>query len=164
MQVGWQAPEEGWIKMNVDASTVSEGMVGFEVVFRNNRGEILASVAGNSRGQWIAVACEAKAILFGLQLVGDLSFPRVVMASDCLSMIQWLQSGVFSRNEIGFILQDCMHIAVNIEGCCWHHARRDNNKVDHVLARIEVISEASIWIKKVPSAAQHIVIFEIIST
>lgn len=87
MQVGWQALEEGWIKMNVDASTVSEGMVGFEVVFRNNRGEILASVAGNSRGQWIAVACEAKAILFGLQLVGDLSFPRVVMASDCLSMI-----------------------------------------------------------------------------
>lgn len=87
MQVGWQALEEGWIKMNVDASTVSEGMVGFEVVFRNNRGEILASVAGNSRGQWIAAACEAKAILFGLQLAGDLSFPRVVMASDCLSMI-----------------------------------------------------------------------------
>lgn len=37
-------------KMNVNASTVIEGMVGFGVVFRNEQGEVLASAAGNSRG------------------------------------------------------------------------------------------------------------------
>lgn len=47
-------------KMNVNASTVIEGMVGFGVVFRNEQGEVLASAAGNSRGWWIAVVMRPK--------------------------------------------------------------------------------------------------------
>lgn len=57
-----------------------------------------------------------------------------------------------------------MNVATSLEGYSCHHASRNNNKVAHILARLRVtVSEVSIWIKEVPSSAEHIVVSKLIS-
>ena len=63
---GWEAPEEGWIKLNLD-TVVSENVTALAVVARNNNGEVLKVWA--KMHEWCSpLQAEAAIVLWSIQL------------------------------------------------------------------------------------------------
>ncbi|MCI11085.1 ribonuclease H protein [Trifolium medium] len=81
-QVRWHPPPEGFIKMNVDESSIGNpGNAGFRGLLRNDRGNWIHGFSG-SCGRASNLLTELSAIWSGLQLAWDLGYRSIVLESD----------------------------------------------------------------------------------
>ncbi|XP_030964174.1 uncharacterized protein LOC115985370 [Quercus lobata] len=80
---GWEAPEDGWIKLNVDAA-VSENATALAVVARNRNGEVLKVWA--KRHEWcFPMQAEAAAVYWAIQLAQKEKWQHIIIEGDAMS-------------------------------------------------------------------------------
>src|SRR6266540_7098433 len=70
-----------------------------------------------------------------LTVARDRDFTDIVLASDCLSMIQRILSPVWDRSFVGTMVGDIKRLAASFSTCSFKHYGRDRNVAAHLLAR-----------------------------
>ncbi|XP_041020432.1 uncharacterized protein LOC121262066 [Juglans microcarpa x Juglans regia] len=89
----WQAPPDGFLKVNVDGSIFANlRKAGVGIVLRDTSGGIVMAASKNELEVDEAVTIEFIVVLRGLQPCLPLGIPNLIIESDCLNVVQELQS------------------------------------------------------------------------
>ncbi|KAF8667903.1 hypothetical protein HU200_052531 [Digitaria exilis] len=111
----WEAPPEGWIKVNVDGSFVPQtGEAGAGIVARTSEGKVLFTVWHEFLICSDAAEAEASACLMGLRLAARWTLGRVILETDCVRIANALQSES-NHSELGFIIAEARDHAKMME-------------------------------------------------
>jgi hypothetical protein len=78
-QVQWTKPEEGWLKVNVDAAV---DKMGFSILLRDHEGKVLAAKCMMKMGVWESTAAEAMAAYHGIALCQERGVPNIILEGD----------------------------------------------------------------------------------
>jgi hypothetical protein len=70
-----------------------------------------------------------------VSLAGCEGFGKIMVVSDCLSLIQRVNSSVLDRSNVGVVVQDIKFLARNFDEISFSHVRRHCNESAHILAR-----------------------------
>ena len=72
-------------------------------------------------------------------------FSKIIVGSDCATLIQRLNSLAPDRSEVGPVVADIKKVAVSFISCEFRHVYRDSNVAAHLLARSCVSLPSSVW-------------------
>ncbi|GKV27974.1 hypothetical protein SLEP1_g37084 [Rubroshorea leprosula] len=156
----WRPPEAGFIKINVDgAISMQNGAYGMGAVARNHQGEVLAAMACKGQGVVAAEIAEACSLRMALQWAHDLTFRKIFLETDCVSLVTAINNEFLSTNSsLGAVLSDCRVLMTSFMHCQVNHIRREGNAVAHELAKRALQAEANeYWIEEVPVDIAHLV-------
>jgi ribonuclease HI len=132
----WSPPPTGSVYINTDAAIFSSSrQMGVGVVIRNHHGECLAACSELISEVTAPELAEALAVRRAISLAGDEGFGRLQVVSDCLSVIQRINSTMTDRSIVGVVVQDIKHLADSFEEVSFTHVRRHCNESAHILAR-----------------------------
>jgi hypothetical protein len=77
---------------------------------------------------------EAIAIRSALTFALNNGFMDIILASDCLSMIQRICSPVLDPSSVGALVTDIKTLAIGFHKCSFKHYGRKINVAAHILA------------------------------
>jgi hypothetical protein len=142
----WSLPPEGFLCLNVDAALFSSSQsMSAGVVARDHDGTFVAA-AGNSFQQVVnPELAEAIAIRFALSWACEEGMDNLIVASDCLSVVQCLSSSERDRSAYGVAIQDIRVLVANFNKCSISCVSRVQNYVAHHLARSLERACKSVW-------------------
>jgi hypothetical protein len=83
---------------------------------------------------------EALALRRAVSLAREEGYDRVTFASDCLSLIQRLNSLVLDRSSVGILVAEVKHMAKSFSSVSFCHVKRNLNKAAHILAKTSLFS------------------------
>ncbi|GLT80072.1 hypothetical protein SLA2020_515330 [Shorea laevis] len=160
METRWTPPGGDHVKINVDgAVSAHQRTHGMGAVARNSSGEVVAAMSCKGQGAVSAEIAEACCLRKALKWARDLSFEKVIMESDCASLVTAMNSHLSDINSsLGTVLSDCKLLMASIPDCHVKFIRRVGNSVAHELARRALHAEDDeYWIAAVPFFLAHIV-------
>jgi hypothetical protein len=132
----WTPPPEGTVFINVDAALFSSSRrMGIGVVARNHTGDCLLACSELLEMVTTPEIAEALALRRAVSLAGCEGFGKIMVVSDCLSLIQRVNSSVLDRSNVGVVVQDIKFLARNFDEISFSHVRRHCNESAHILAR-----------------------------
>jgi hypothetical protein len=147
----WAPPPEGTICVNVDAALfTSSRQMGTGVVIRNHNGECLLACSELRDEVTSPEIAEALACRRAVSLAAEEGFDKVVVVSDCLSLIQRLHSTELDRSMVGVVIQDIKHSCSRFTDISFKHALRQCNEGAHVLACSAELFVSSIFRNSAP--------------
>ncbi|KAA3465500.1 cinnamoyl-CoA reductase 1-like [Gossypium australe] len=123
----WRPPDDLNVKINFDAA--------FE---RQNNRSCTGIVIRNSSGKNTYQQCSQQKLSHAsrrLDLVAESRFLRVEIEGDTLAIIRKLQSEEEDGSEIRAYIVDAKKLCSNFITCDFRHARRQKNKVAHLLEK-----------------------------
>ncbi|XP_071683496.1 uncharacterized protein [Lolium perenne] len=149
----WQPPNEGVLKLNVDASfseISGDGASG--LVLRDHTGALI-------RGQaiWYSQAAsvlimESLAVRDGIKLASDLGLSRVEVETDSNDVVRLWNDRASGRSEISSILQEIEDLSSNMEYFHLSFIGREANEGAHLCAKQASSSRhRCLWINYVPT-------------
>ncbi|KAL9241874.1 hypothetical protein vseg_015934 [Gypsophila vaccaria] len=148
---------EGVVKINVDAGFY-HAKRGFGILARNNMGVVVWCSVIQEEGEMVVEVAEAMAILWALSKARDAGNSRVVVESDCLSVVTALTSNAKGRSSLFLILDDIRCLASCFEAISWRYISRNFNKGSHELAHLKPwVIGCRDWIGDVPSQILSVV-------
>ncbi|XP_042983365.1 uncharacterized protein LOC122312778 [Carya illinoinensis] len=158
----WQAPLEGFLKVNVDGAIFADQRkAGIGVVLRDTNGAILMAASKIEMEVDEAATIEAIAILRGIQLSLPLGIPKLIIETDCLHVVQELQSSEASYASVGNLFADINHLMMRFQEAQVIHVNRMGNGVAHSLARHAWnIEDINVWWDQIPSFVHHSLWFD----
>jgi hypothetical protein len=102
----WSLPPEGMVFINVDAALFPPSRrMGIGVVIRNHNGECSVACSELVMEVTTPEVAEALALHRALSLAETEGFDRVIVASDCLSLIQRLNGSEVDRSSAGVVVE-----------------------------------------------------------
>jgi ribonuclease HI len=132
----WSPPPEGTVFINVDAALFSSSSrMGVGVVIRNHIGTCLVACSQTFDEVTTPELAEALAIRRAITFAQEEGFDSIILASDCLSVIQRIQSSVWDRTGIGVVIKDIKAMAAGFQSVTFCHISRLLNNSAHILAR-----------------------------
>ncbi|GLT73739.1 hypothetical protein SLA2020_455770 [Shorea laevis] len=163
----WTPPLADCVKINIDAAlSWQQRTSGMGAVARDSSGEVLAALS--CKGQEVSAAeiAEACSLREALQWAQELCFRKVIMESDCASIVTAINSDIPTmHSSLGFILSDCRILMASFLSCTIQHVHREGNSVAHELAKRALHAEADeYWIKEVPTDIAQLVTGDIADT
>jgi ribonuclease HI len=148
----WIPPSNGCAKLNVDAATSKSHMGGaMGVICRSENGEFLGASCLTVHGISDPSVLEAMACREALALAQDLQLRRIVVATDCLSVVNHISTayaGKYSR-----VLDEIKVVSSLFDRVLIKHERRESNYEAHRLARSAVSAEVGrqVWLVEPPA-------------
>lgn len=131
----WRPPPEGTILINTDAAVFrATGLFGLGFLLRDHNGVCLLAVNERHTGCISPETAEAMAIRCALRAALDEGYQKIVLASDCLSIIQRIQSVGCDRSMNGALISDIKVLATGFWDCSFMHVSRSTNAAAHLLA------------------------------
>ncbi|XP_074267371.1 uncharacterized protein LOC141590703 [Silene latifolia] len=131
---GWRQPGTGEWKVNVDAGIMEGVGVGLGAVCRNEEGSIEWAAAFQQVEERVVDVAEAEAVLFGLREARRMGRTKIIIESDCLSVINDLKKRKKGRSILFSVYDDIYKLCVFFDSVVFLHARRNCNRVAHFLA------------------------------
>ena len=148
----WSPPENGVIKVNVDASfdeNTNQGSSG--LVIRDSFGNLLRAQALWYEFAASSMAMEAEAIRDGVQVALERGFRRVVVESDAQAIIKLWETEDFDRAEIVGVLHEIKELSAQFESFRLIFVRRDANEAAHLCAEQATnVRRRCLWLNCVP--------------
>jgi ribonuclease HI len=132
----WSPPLEGTVFINVDAALFSSSKrMGVGVVIRDHIGNCL--VACNQLLDEVTTPeiAEALAVRCALTLARDEGLDKIILASDCLSVVQRVNSSTRDRSLVGVVVEDIKAMTASMSSVTVRHISRLLNNSAHDLAR-----------------------------
>ena len=151
MRSRWTPPPRDSVCVNVDAAVFSaDQRMGMGMVIRDHYGVV--KLIGNEgiSGTYEPEMGEAFAIRRALVIARDNGFTKIILASDCLSMIQRIRALVRDRSCVGAVVSDIKTLATDFSTISFQHYNRSNNVVAHLLARRSEPGICNISLAEVP--------------
>ncbi|KAL5566455.1 hypothetical protein UlMin_029619 [Ulmus minor] len=104
VNIPWQAPPLGWVKINSDAAWCStKKKFGLGTTIRDSTGKVLASAATLIYSSVSVVVAESWALERGASLAQQLGFAAIILESDCLAVIKALDLKSVLASEIKYV-------------------------------------------------------------
>ena len=88
---------------------------------------------------------EARAVLHAIVFTREEGFSKIIIGSDCVSVVQRLLSKMPDRSLLGPVVTDIQKVAVSFISCEFRHVFRDSNVAAHLLARSCASIPSSVW-------------------
>lgn len=132
----WSPPSPGTILINFDAA-VFPGLqkVGVGIVIRDHRGACLVACSQPLLGTATPELAEAWALRSAVSLASAEGFSSVIFASDCLSLVQRINSWCVDRSVVGAVVADVKLLLEPFSSASFRHVKRTLNNSAHTLAR-----------------------------
>lgn len=160
----WKVPEEGWVKINVDAGQVGELGTSLGVVCRDSEGLLLGCGAVKSSAVWETRIAEAKAALEGVKCTIRGRHPKVVIESDCLQVIQALKSPVVGASDFHLVIEDILSLSSRLDSVVWSFVKRSGNMVAHVLTHFQPWDIGHhCWVHDAPENIVHLAFIDLLN-
>jgi len=162
--VRWIPPGLETYKVNYDGAMFTElGEAGIGIVVRNEKGEVMASIAKKIPSPESIEMLEAlvarRAAIFSVEL----GLHQVVIKGDSEIVFKALLGWCLERSGIGHIIKDCKSISGFLQTCSFSHTRRQGNYVAHALAkRARMSSPLLVWMEYVPPDISYLVFIDVI--
>lgn len=135
----WQPPDVGWVKLNTDGSC-SRGLahIGCGGVIRDHSGKWLWGFS-SYEGHGDAYMAELLGVVRGLQQAWQRGFRRMICETDCLSVIESLNSNrTLNLHSCGALLTEVKCLIMEDWEVVFQHVTRDKNVVADSLAKLGV--------------------------
>nr|XP_009798446.1 PREDICTED: uncharacterized protein LOC104244671 [Nicotiana sylvestris]XP_016454862.1 PREDICTED: uncharacterized protein LOC107779035 [Nicotiana tabacum] len=132
INVNWNKPSRGLIKLNIGASfNEDQSLYGFGGVFKDNYGQWIVGFHGNTPGT-SALQAKLMALNIGLKTAIRQGFTKLEVETDSTDVITCLDNGIILLDDI---INECRLLMgqVKIQGV--HHIFREANKPAHMLAK-----------------------------
>uniref|UniRef100_A0ACD5XPQ5 Uncharacterized protein n=3 Tax=Avena sativa TaxID=4498 RepID=A0ACD5XPQ5_AVESA len=132
----WSPPPTGTAVVNSDAALFSSSSrMGVGVVIRDHTGSFLAACSKLLDEVTSPEIAEALAIRSAISLARDEGLNDFILVSDCLSVIQRIQSPVRDRSMVGVVVEDIKILAASLSSVTFRHVSRHCNNSAHAMAR-----------------------------
>ena len=132
----WSPPPANMVMVNSDAAIFSSSnSMGFGTVIRDHTGACLAACGEHVEGVTSPELAEALALRRAISFAVEEGYDHMVLASDCLSVIQRVLSSEVDRSALGAVTEDVKRLARSIPTCSFIHVYRGANFSAHYLAR-----------------------------
>jgi hypothetical protein len=149
-QTRWQRPDEGWLKVNTDATFDSSSCTGHAgVVIRDHLGLVKEAAA-----RWLddvsdALTFEAMAAKEGLAV--ENGYDRVILEIDCRGLQTLLEDSFCVRSVIGGLCFDITELSRSFIDFRVKWVCREANSVANYYASMVSVTERSLfWLDYVP--------------
>lgn len=128
-QTKWEAPPEGWVKLNIDVVVTSLGATtAVGGVLRSANGNFILGFAMDIREATITMA-ELKAISTGLNLLRRKGYSKILINSDSLTAIQMVQGGCSSLHPCFQLIKEIHNLMRRFNECTISHTLKEANQV-----------------------------------
>ena len=126
-------------------------MAGVGVIIRDEKGQIIASMAEKVPLPNSVAALEAVAAVKALNFAAELGLSSVVVEGYSEIAIKALLSEDISFADHGHLVEEAKLIFALFSFCIFSHVKRQGNSVAHCLARhARHVSSKLVWIEDVP--------------
>jgi hypothetical protein len=133
----WSPSPEGSGLVNNDAAIFSSSrQMGVGAVIRNHLGECVAACNELIKEVTTPEIAKALAVCRAISLAGDEGFDKIQVASDCLSVIQRINSMTIDQSPVCVIIQDIKFLAGSFEMISFYHVWHQCNESVYILARL----------------------------
>ncbi|XP_074265713.1 uncharacterized protein LOC141588158 [Silene latifolia] len=132
----WQKPKTGWVKINVDAGRMEGVGLGLGAVCRDDEGRVMWGVTVQKEEVRERAMLKAEAVLMGLHEAKNMELMKVVIESDCLTMIEDLRKRKRGRSDLCLIYDDIYSLCTHFNTVEFIYVRRSSNRVAHELAHV----------------------------
>uniref|UniRef100_A0ACD5WWJ1 Uncharacterized protein n=1 Tax=Avena sativa TaxID=4498 RepID=A0ACD5WWJ1_AVESA len=119
--------------------------MGAGVVLRDHTGNFIAACGERLEEVTRPDMAEALAIRRAISFAMDEGYPRVIVASDCLAVINHIGMAIPDRSLCGPVIEDVKRLARSFESCDFKHVYRVLNVAAHNLARKCEFSVDAVW-------------------
>jgi hypothetical protein len=144
--VSWSPPPEGFLMINVDAALFSSSnCMGAGVVIRNHVGDFAGACGDYIHNVSSPELAEALAIRSVVIFASEEGMDNLIIASDCLSVVQSLNAKGMDRSAYGPVIHDIKSMMASFSACSIRHVSRLQNVAAHRLARSLEFSRRSVW-------------------
>jgi ribonuclease HI len=132
----WSPPPEGTAVVNVDAALFfASSRIGVGVVIRSHNGDFLAAHSQVHNQIMTPKIAESRAVRCAVALARDEGLDKIIIVSDCLSVIQRIKAPGRDRSLIGVVIEDIKILARLFSSVTFRHVSRLCNNSAHILAR-----------------------------
>jgi hypothetical protein len=104
-------------------------------VIRDHDGRCLAAANAPLHGFSAPEMAEALALHHAVMITCNKGYDKAIFASDCLSLIQRLNSLAPDRSPVGSVVQDIKVLVAGFSSVTFKHVKRSLNEAAHILAR-----------------------------
>ncbi|XP_074306645.1 uncharacterized protein LOC141641901 [Silene latifolia] len=132
------APEEGWVKINVDAGVKDEVGVGVGAVCRDAEGKVLWGLSYNRKEVWEPHVAEVLSVFEGMEEAVRAGHDSIIIESDCSQVVNALKTRNQGRSIFFLVLDDIFRICSSFNVVVWSYTSRVNNTVAHALAHVSL--------------------------
>jgi ribonuclease HI len=159
----WTPPPPGFMIVNVDAALFPDlNRMSMGAIFRDHRGSCVISMSEPLQGFSTPEMAEAMAVRRALKVAADHGFPRVIVASDCLSLVQRLCSSQEDRSLVGSVVTDVKRMVVHFDKAIFRHVMRSLNEAAHILARTCDVSSLGFISSSTPNSIMKTLCIDVI--
>ena len=131
----WNPPPVGIWKLNTDASFVGKSEdTCLGTVVRDHRGDVVLSVCRKIKASAGPEEAEAEAIKLGMSELSSLYQGKLIIESDCLTMVNRLKAEGVDKSQLHHIVQDIRDQMGLFESVSWSATKREGNQLAHSLA------------------------------
>ncbi|KAL6227535.1 hypothetical protein ACLB2K_001492 [Fragaria x ananassa] len=126
----WTCPPSGRLRVNIDGSFAhEEGRGGVGVVIRDHKGACVASLARPFPNAVSAIHMEVEALRAGLLVCVQQGWRDVEVESDCMNLVQVMQTDGEDFSMVGRIIEDCQRYVSAFNFFQLQHVCREANSV-----------------------------------
>lgn len=146
-QLGWNPPQEGFVKINTDAATNSEkNLAGLGAVIRDETGQVTAAAIKVSKFHGSVAYAEAEAMEWGLQVAKDAHVTDVILESDSQEVVSLVNNSQGSRSEIYWVVLEIQKLKESFDHVSCVYTHRSCNAIAHSLAKLALEKcETVVW-------------------
>lgn len=138
----WKMPDQGWLKMNADATIFSkQNKWGMGMLFRNHLGRVYGWKNKLDEGPFEPKLAESLVIRTVVVWGKEMNIQMLQIETDCQRIVQALHQRSFleDRSYIGLILYDISHCVKSFQHWSISYIHRKANCGAHRLARMSLV-------------------------
>ncbi|KAF4369473.1 hypothetical protein G4B88_029571 [Cannabis sativa] len=131
----WGPPPIDCVMINTDASLIVDKLgCGLSVVIRDSARDLIVAETVFLPGIASVYLAEAAAVHLGVRLARKWAVSKAIVAADCLSIIDSLQSGSALHSDWGMLSREILSLKHHFLSLNFTHVHRDCNAVANALA------------------------------
>ena len=148
----WQPLQGNFFKLNFDGACFDEGAAsGYGVVIRNEKGEVMASLAAKGGVVMDSEKVEVMACRKALEFVIDTGFMEIILEGDGALVMQMVSQVQPNLSQLGLIYENIWCLVAGFRSILTNFVRCTTNSVAHALARYaRSIDNDIVWLEKDP--------------
>jgi ribonuclease HI len=156
----WEPPEHDWVKVNVDgAFDQLTGHAGIGIIICDSSGKPELCAWKSSSDGLNAEEIEALACLEGARLAVQYTGDKVIIESDCATVIAATLKPGKNRSQLAFIMEELKHASSVLAEVRYIAVRREQNVVAHELARlVKCTTHSVVWRMQVPQCVESLIV------
>ncbi|XP_075665494.1 uncharacterized protein LOC142635175 [Castanea sativa] len=147
-------PQGTLFKLNFDGACFDDGAaLGYRVVIRNEKGEVMATLAAKGSAVRDSEEVEVMACRKALKFAIDAGFMEIILEGDNTLVMKTVSQAQQNLLRLGLIYEDIWCLAAGFRSISTNCVRRNANSVAHALARSSrLINDDIVWMEEAPHA------------